>query len=132
MNRIVFGFLIFFLTLSANAQESPSPDNTDVFTSEQVDNLSEFPGGIEAFGKIVAMNFRIPEIKKGQTKIVTSFIIEKDGSLSDVRVVNKVDEKMGAEAIRVIMSVKQRWTPAMKNGSAVRSIYSFPIRINIP
>lgn len=131
MNKFIFSIVILLLSLSLSAQESPSADN-NVFTTAQVDYIPEFPDGITAFNKACYMNFRIPELdKKGSHKIYTSFIVEKDGSMSNVRVTKKVDDKLGQEAIRVLQSVKKKWEPAIKNGNPVRYAYDFVITINI-
>ena len=130
MYKIFFSFLLIFFSLTCNAQENNIDDLT-VYSVDKVDKEAVFPGDAYAFHKTVMKNYRIPEIKSGNYIIMTTFIIEKDGSISDIKVTNKVDDLMAAEAIRVIQSVKQKWIPAVKNGNTVRTLYKFPITINI-
>lgn len=127
-----FSLLLLFFSLSLCAQESPSSDNMDVFTSEHVDTMPEFPDGVSALRTIVFKNYRIPKAtKNGVFKIYVSFVIEKDGSMTGMKVTNDTDKDLAAEAIRVLQSVKQKWVAAVKNGNPVRYAYVFPITINI-
>ena len=89
----------------------------------------EFPGGMEALMKFLSENVCYPEeaYKAGiQGRVVVSFIIEPDGSISNVQVVQGVNDSLDAEAVRVVRTMP-KWTPGMEGGEAVRVKYNLPI-----
>ncbi|MBW1657808.1 energy transducer TonB [Flavobacterium quisquiliarum] len=95
-----------------------------------LDKLPEFPGGIAQFYKYVGNNFRRPELDMEKTlKVYVSFVVEKDGSLTDIIVRNDPGYGMGKEAVRVLKSLKTKWSPGILDGKPVRTAYSLPITI---
>jgi TonB family protein len=97
--------------------------------SEFPDDEAEFPGGSEAMMKYVIKNVIYPqsEIDKGiEGKVMVSFIVEKDGSLSNVKALNSISEALDKEAIRVVESMP-KWNPATYKKEPVRSQMSLPI-----
>ena len=62
-------------------------------------------------------------------KVYVTFVVEKDGSLTDIKVIRDIGFGTGKEAIRVLKS-SPKWTPGEKNGKKVRVLYSIPITIN--
>lgn len=102
-------------------------DNSLVFTS--VEQVPEFPGGITAFGQFLAKNIRYPadSRKKGnQGRVIITFVVEKDGALSNVRIARGVAPDIDAEALRV-MKQSPNWKPGIQNGHPVRVAYTVPI-----
>jgi TonB family protein len=100
---------------------------TDVF--DVVEQMPEFPGGTNAMMKFLAENVHYPEAayKNGaQGRVLVSFIIEPNGSISNVHVVKKANDDLDAEAVRVIGSMP-KWTPGMQNGKVVRVRYTLPV-----
>lgn len=131
MTKIVFSFILLLLSLAVSAQGKQSDDST-VFASDEVDVKPEFPGGTMAFYQLICKRLRIPDIEKNVViKIYTSFIIEKDGSMSDVKVTNEIDEKLATETVKTLKAIKQKWVAAIKDGTAVRCAFILPITINI-
>lgn len=110
---------------------STTPTITDGPVSiAALDKLPEFPGGIAQFYKYVGNNFRRPELDMEKTlKVYVSFVVEKDGSLTDIIVRNDPGYGMGKEAVRVLKSLKTKWSPGILDGKAVRTAYSLPITI---
>lgn len=110
---------------------SAAPTITDGPVSVAVlDKLPEFPGGIAQFYKYVGNNFRRPELDMEKTlKVYVSFVVEKDGSLTDIIVRNDPGYGMGKEAVRVLKSLKTKWSPGILDGKPVRTAYSLPITI---
>ena len=101
-----------------------------------VEKMPVFPGGDMAMMEFLSKNIKYPveAQKKGlQGRVVVSFVVEKDGSLSDVKVAKSVDPQLDEEALRVVKSMPN-WTPGMHNGKAVRVKYYVPIsyRLNGP
>ncbi|WP_309640789.1 energy transducer TonB [Flavobacterium sp.] len=89
----------------------------------------EFPGGINAFYKSFGAAFKMPTEKPDLTgRIFVSFVVRKDGSMSDIRILRDLGYGTGAEAIRVIKKMT-KWKPAQYQGKAVHCDYSLPIKI---
>lgn len=99
-------------------------------SSAILDKQPEFPGGIAQFYKYVGNNFRRPELDAEKTlRVYVSFVVEKDGSLTDIMVKNDPGYGMGKEAIRVLKSLKTKWAPGILDGKPVRTAYNLPITI---
>lgn len=95
-----------------------------------LDKMPEFPGGMSKFYTYVGNNFNRPELDAERTlRVYVTFVIEKDGSITDVMVKNDPGYGIGKEAIRVLKSIKTKWSPGILNGKAVRTLYSLPITI---
>lgn len=121
-----------------NSMNDTEPDG---FTEEQanqeepiytsVEIMPEYPGGIYEFRKFVMSNFKTPKLDEGlKGMIVVQFIIEKDGSLSDIKVLRDLGHGTGEEAVRVV-GLSEKWKPGIQNGKPVRVNYTLPIQINI-
>ena len=91
-----------------------------------------YPGGMEAFYRYVGQNFRVPKVK-GVTsvKIYAYFIIEADGSMSNIKVLRDPGYGLAEETERVLKGCPEKWTPGVSNGQKVRCGYNLPITINI-
>jgi hypothetical protein len=100
----------------------------DVYTTAGITEKPDFPGGIMEFYKFVGNNFKTPEQPNLKGKVYITFIIEKDGSISDVKNIRDIGFGTGDEAVRVIKS-SPKWIPGKMNGEPVRVMYSLPITI---
>jgi TonB family protein len=92
-----------------------------------------FPGGTQNFLQYLAANIRYPaEDRKNnvQGRAVAQFVVEKDGSLTDIKVIRSPSAAMGEEAVRVL-SNSPKWEPGKQNGGAVRSQYTVPINFTL-
>jgi protein TonB len=99
-------------------------DNT-VYSAVEV--RPDFPGGIQKFYDFVSKNYRAPE-EDVKGKVYIQFVVEKDGTLTDIKVMRDLGYGTGAEAIRVLKK-SPRWKPGVQNGRPVRVLYSLPISI---
>ena len=99
-------------------------DNT-VYNAVEV--KPDFPGGLQKFYEFVGKNYRAPE-EDVKGKVYVQFVVEKDGSLTDIKVMRDVGYGTGAEAIRVLKK-SPKWKPGIQNGRPVRVLYSLPISI---
>lgn len=99
-------------------------DNT---VYQAVEVKPDFPGGIQKFYDFVSKNYQAPE-EDVKGKIFIQFVVEKDGSLTDIKVMRDLGYGTGAEAIRVLKK-SPRWKPGIQNGRPVRVLYSLPISI---
>ncbi|UOE48939.1 TonB family protein [Mucilaginibacter sp. SMC90] len=107
-------------------------DTTPVYTS--VEKVPEFPGGLEAFGKFLTTNIKYPpkaRNEKIQGRVIITFVVEKDGSLSNQKVVRGVADDLNNEALRVI-KLSPNWKPGMQANRPVRVQYSVPISFTLP
>ena len=122
---------------SSGSGEEALTNNTaavgnEIINSVALDKLPEFPGGINKFYMYVGNNFNKPELENtGSMKIYVSFVIERDGSMTDIQVKRDPGFGLGKEAIRVLKSLKTKWTPGMVNGQAVRTAYNLPITVQM-
>ena len=109
-----------------------TPDNNVINTADKLDRLPEFPGGMKIFYAYVGRNFEQPELELSKTmKIFVSFVIEKDGSMTDIKVIKDPGYGLGKEAIRVLKSLKTKWSPGIINGKSVRTSYNLPIVVEV-
>jgi protein TonB len=93
---------------------------------------ASFPGGINKFRTFIADNYKIPSsFNKDVLFIKLVFVIEKDGSMTDIRMVGNGDKALEKEAIRVLKAMNKKWTPGKINGEIVRSEKTLPIQINL-
>lgn len=106
----------------------PAKSNAQVFTAVEIE--PRFPGD---FGTFLARNIHYPAVDKNnniQGKVFIQFIVEKDGSLSNIKVLRSPDQTLGDEAARVI-SISPKWKPGIQNGRAVRVMYTVPITFTL-
>jgi TonB family protein len=126
----VLYFYVAF-TLNASAQLNTNDDNT-IYNSANVEKAAEFPSGIEAFYNYIGENFVLPtnqEFKGG--KIIASFVIEKDGSVADIKVLRDIGFETADETIRVLQACPL-WNPAEQGGKKVRFQFILPINLQPP
>ena len=107
---------------------APKPEvATKVF--DVVEEMPSFPGGNGALMSYLNGNTKYPVVAQEngvQGKVIISFVVERDGSISDVRVARSVDPSLDREAQRVVKSMP-RWTPGKQNGQTVRVKYTVPV-----
>jgi protein TonB len=92
----------------------------------------EFPGGKKAFGAFLSKNLKWPKDSPddAQGVVIISFFVEKDGSLTEIRVAKSMAAAFDEEALRVI-NLSPNWVSAMKNNKFIRSKYTVPIKFYI-
>ncbi len=110
----------------------PPPKPKEEATEEifvVVEEMPEFPGGQSALMKYLSENIRYPVIAQEngiQGRVICSFVVERDGSITDVQVVRGVDPSLDKEAVRVIQSMP-KWKPGKQRGKPVRVRFTLPI-----
>ena len=115
----------------AVAQPEPKPEPEKVF--DVVEQMPSFPGGPQALMQWLSENVRYPVVAQEngvQGRVVVSFVVERDGSITDVKVVRSVDPSLDKEAARVVKSMP-RWIPGKQNGQAVRVKYNVPVAFRL-
>jgi beta-lactamase regulating signal transducer with metallopeptidase domain len=99
--------------------------------NDSIEKQPEYPGGIEEFYKLVGMNFKIPAAaskQKLEGKAIIEFMVERDGSLSEFKIVKDLGYGIGNEAIRTI-KLSPKWIPGSINGKPARVLYTLPITV---
>ena len=116
------------VTPTKNSKISKSKKIYDV-----VDEMPVFPGGNGALLEYLATHVKYPVVAQEngvQGRVIVSFVVECDGSITDVRVERSVDPSLDREAIRVVSSMP-RWSPGKLNGYIVRVKYSAPVAFKL-
>ena len=113
--------------------EPPKQQAEENKIHEIVEQMPSFPGGMSALMSWLSQNIKYPVIAaengvKG--RVIVQFVVEKDGSITDVQVVKSVDPSLDKEASRVIKSMPH-WSPGRQNGSPVRVRYTVPVTFKL-
>ena len=98
-----------------------------------VEQMPDFPGGAVEMMKFLSENIKYPEAasKAGtQGRVIAQFIVEADGSISNVKVLKNVSDEIDAEAVRVIKAMP-KWKPGMQKGQPVRVKYTIPVTFRL-
>ena len=98
-----------------------------------VEEMPQFPGGMGEAMKFLAKNMKYPvaaQQAKIEGRVIVQFVVEKDGSVSDVKVMRGVNSELDAEAIRVV-SMMPKWIPGKQRGKAVAVKYTMPIMFRL-
>ncbi|GAB3723334.1 energy transducer TonB [Flavobacterium koreense] len=119
-------FLLVFLLITSNIYSQENSDK--VYNSSEVDEKPEFVGGMEKFYKFTAKNFNVPSGEGIKGKIIVEFIIEKDGSITNINVIQDIGYGTAEETISFLKK-SPRWKPGKKNGEIVRTLYRLPITL---
>ena len=118
--------------MTANAQKTVvSQSNQNVFDS--VEQMPEFPGGMSALIDFLSSNIKYPEDAIKQNvggRVMVMFVVETDGSITNVRVARAVFPSLDSEAIRVVKSMPN-WKPGKEKGRVVRVNYTLPVVFSI-
>ena len=114
--------------MTANAQKTVvSQSKQNVY--DVVEQMPEFPGGMPAMIEFLQTNLNYPKDAKKQNvggRILVMFVVEADGSISNVRVAKKIFPSLDAEALRVVKAMP-KWNPGKEKGKPVRVNFSLPI-----
>ena len=98
-----------------------------------VETMPKFPGGDVALMSFLAQSIKYPVVALEQGiegSVVCSFIIDKDGSITDIEIIRGIDVSLDKEAVRVI-GLMPKWSPGMQRDKAVRVKYTMPIRFRL-
>jgi len=132
--------VVVFVPARANAQdkkEKTTQTHKDTTTDDKVYEVCEqmpiFEGGDAALMKYLTDSVKYPELAKKhgvQGRVVIGFIVEKDGSLTDVKVLRHVDIALDAEALRVVKGMP-KWIPGCQDEQLVRVRYNVPVSFRL-
>ena len=109
----------------------PKEEENKVF--DVVEQMPSYPGGMGALMQYLSSNIKYPAIAEEngiQGRVICTFVVERDGSITDVKIAKSVDPSLDKEAMRVV-SKMPRWIPGKQNGSAVRVKYTLPVTFRL-
>ena len=114
--------------MTANAQKTVvSQSKQNVY--DTVEQMPEFPGGMPAMIEFLQTNLKYPSDAKKQNvggRVLVMFVVEVDGTISNVRVARNVFPSLDAEAVRVVKAMP-KWNPGKEKGKPVRVNFSLPV-----
>ena len=116
-----------------NEEEVVVQEDNTIYEITQIDVAPDFPGGIPAFQKYLSDNIRYPAIAREagiQGVVYVSFVIEKDGSISNVEIIRGIGGGCDEEVVRVVQGMP-KWTPAKRQGKIVRVRVSTSVRFTL-
>jgi protein TonB len=112
-------------------EEEESAEEMQIFMV--VESMPEFPGGEANLYKFLAENIKYPQMAKEsgiQGRVFVTFVVERDGSVTDVRVLRGIGGGCDEEAIRVVKAMP-KWTPGKQRGKSVRVQYNLPVKFTL-
>ena len=154
-------FILFLLlgavlpTLAQGTVVTKADLNEKVYRTPDVDSKPQLKDGMLSLSVFISNNYKFPDVKNKKVKMFSSFIVEPDGSMSDVRtfyisvsdliIIDQVkiateeekayeikqNDALKSEANRVLSTFTEKWIPAQKEGKNVRVLYNYPINFNI-
>lgn len=98
-----------------------------------VEEDAEFPGGLEALSKYLAENIKYPQLAKENNitgRVFVSFVVEKNGSVGNIKILRDIGGGCGAEAVRVVKAMP-KWKPGKQRGKPVRSQFNLPVNFDL-
>lgn len=98
-----------------------------------VEEMPQFPGGPSALFEFISRNMQYPVVAEEngvQGRVICTYVIESDGSISDIKVVKSVDPSLDKEAVRVV-SYMPKWIPGKQKGIPVRVKYTVPVTFRL-
>ena len=129
---VLLSMMAVLCLMTANAQKTVvSQSNQNVY--DQVEQMPEFPGGMPAMIEFLQTNIKYPKDAIKQDvggKVMVMFVVETDGSISNVRVARKVFPSLDEEAVRVVKTMP-KWKPGKEKGRLVRVNYTLPVVFSI-
>ncbi len=123
-----------FKTEIVNSEPLSEKKNEEDQLYVMVEDMPEFPGGVEGIKNWVSSNLKYPTIalrNKVEGRVYISFVIDKSGQVNDVKVLRSVNPVFNEEAIRIVASMPA-WKPGLQEGKPVRVSYVFPVNFQLP
>ncbi|QBN18684.1 energy transducer TonB [Flavobacterium nackdongense] len=128
MQNFLFLAIALFAFQMVSAQESTNVQDETIYYTADLEVRPEFYGGMAIFIKFIGTNYQVPDVKNLNGKVLVTFVVEKDGSLTNFKVRKDLGYGTGDEAIRVL-KLSPKWKPGVLNGKNVRCAYSLPINV---
>lgn len=130
MKRLYFAllFLSGFCHFQAQAQDAGAQLDETIYEEQDVDAVPDFPGGVDAFYKQFYKSFEAPKIPGLVDKVVLTFVVETDGTPSNIKVIHDAGFGTAEQTIKILESFP-KWLPGTKGRKKVRVQHTLPIAI---
>ncbi|SHK71438.1 energy transducer TonB [Xylanibacter ruminicola] len=129
---LIMALMALFGLTTVSAQKTVvAQKNQQVF--DVVEKMPEYPGGQAALFEYLSTNIKYPadaEKQKIEGRVLVTFVVNTDGSITDIEVVKKAFPSLDAEAVRVISGMP-KWTPGEQKGQKVRVKYTVPLNFRL-
>lgn len=132
MKKLLIALILFTPQLIFSQQDSINKTEEPIFDGV-AETMPEFPGGEQAMMKFIIKNIEYPTIAQENGisgKVFIRFVVDKDGSITDVKTVRGISSELDNEAIRVI-KMMPKWTPGTQLGKPVRVMFTLPINFTL-
>ena len=129
MKKLILMSLLAACSLMTAYAQKTVVSQTNQKVYEEVEQMPQYPGGMPAMVEFLQTNMKYPEDaakQKVEGRVMVQFVVETDGSISDVHVAKQVFPSLDAEAIRVVQAMPN-WTPGKEKSNVVRVRYNLPI-----
>ncbi len=133
MKKVIATLSLVFVLFGLNNLSVAQTQSSEEEVFQVVEQGAMFPQGMEAMKDFIAKNLKYPEKATKDSiagRVFVSFIVEKDGSLSNIKVIRDIGGGCGEEAVRVLKSMP-KWTPAKQRGKLVRQEFYIPIEFRL-
>ena len=133
MMIVGISLLLILSSCEKDDDDIDDPEPVTEIVDETVDQMASYPGGIPALMDFLNENIKYPEQAEREGiegRVVAGFIVERDGSVSNIEILKSVHPLLDAEVIR-ILSLMPNWIPGRQNGQPVRVKYSLPITFRL-
>ncbi|MEO8934821.1 MAG: TonB family protein [Xanthomarina sp.] len=126
---LTFLFLLNFFSVAIYAQESDKKENkSDVLS--YVEKMPQYPGGQDAMSKFISDNIVYPKQTIKEGRVFVTFIVRKNGKITDVSVLRGFDEYYDNECVRLV-KMMPNWIPGEQNGKKMNVQFVLPIKISM-
>ncbi|MES2748143.1 MAG: energy transducer TonB [Bacteroidota bacterium] len=130
MKKIIYILLLFY-SIANFSQNNEIKEDTNIYALNGIEVRPEFPGGSEKLNAyinegLLKAGFETLPKEKTRTVAITTFVVEKDGSLSDIKVLGKIDSRKSEAVIKILKS-SPKWSPGKQNAKIVRVSYVIPL-----
>lgn len=139
MKKLFIALMLIGVAAAACAQsDAKATTKTNDATAEEevfliVEQEAEFPGGLDALSKYLSANLTYPQEARDanvEGKVIVQFVIEKNGKVSNIKVLRDIGSGCGEEAVRVIKGMP-RWKPGQQRGKPVRCQFTLPVNFQL-
>ena len=131
MKKIISIIALVLCTLAVSAQNNQTSGGGKVY--DVVELMPQFPEGMGALMQYLSSHIKYPIEAKAsgiEGRVICTFIVERDGSITDIKVSRSVDPYLDQEAVRVIGSMPA-WTPGRQNGEVCRVKFTLPVTFKL-